>query len=48
MELNWVFFAVVLFVAVGTYFFTVIPGLVKPGQSPDVNPSMAPQASSPK
>lgn len=29
MELGWIFYAVVLFVAGGTYFFTAIPGLVK-------------------
>ena len=48
MEFNWVFYAVVLFVAGGTYFFTAIPGLVKPDRSRSQNMPMTPlEASSP-
>lgn len=49
MEFNWVFYAVVLFVAGGTYFFTAVPGLVKPGPSRGQNTSMTPlEAPSPQ
>ena len=49
MEFNWVFYVVVLFVVGGTYFFTAIPGFVKPGPSRNQNAPMAPlEAPSPQ
>lgn len=42
MEFNWVFYAVVLFVAGGTYFFTSITSFVKLDPSTRRNPSLGP------
>ncbi len=42
MEFNWVFYAVVLFVAGGTYFFTAITSFVKLEQPIRRNPSLEP------
>lgn len=40
MEFNWVFYAVVLFVAGGTYFFTALTRFVKLDQAPRQNASI--------
>ena len=42
MEFNWVFYAAVLFVAGGTYFFTAITDFVKLDQPIRRNPSLGP------
>jgi hypothetical protein len=42
MEFNWVFYAIALFVAGGTYFFTAITNFVKLDQPIRQNPSLVP------
>lgn len=42
MEFNWVFYAVVLFVAGGTYFFTSLARFLKLDQATRRNASLPP------